>query len=57
MQFVRAQQILSSENTISVHYQGSPIWIEKLDEHNQTALITAENRQMTVPIKELQEMH
>ncbi|MEW9124197.1 MAG: H-type small acid-soluble spore protein [Thermotaleaceae bacterium] len=57
MQFVRAQQILSSENTISVHYQGSPIWIEKLDEHNQTALITAENRQMTVPIKELQEIH
>ncbi|MBB6216915.1 H-type small acid-soluble spore protein [Anaerosolibacter carboniphilus] len=49
----RVQQILSSEETIPVTHKGTPIWIEKLNPMNQTALVTGKTGQYTVDITEL----
>lgn len=57
MHYERAQQILSSKKTIPVFYEGSPIWIEKLNAQDQTAVVTLESGQITVPISSLEEGH
>ncbi len=57
MQYDRAQQILSSEKTIPVFYEGKPIWIEKLNAQDQTALVSLDTGHTTVPIRKLEEGH
>jgi len=39
MDYNRAQQILSSEQTIEVLYEGNPVWIESLKQGEKTAKI------------------
>lgn len=58
MNFNRAKEILDSPETITVVYNGSPIWIEDLDPKKQTALVSSEtltNGMITVPVENLQE--
>lgn len=43
MNFQRAEQIFNSEDIIEVLYKGSPVWIEELNEDEQTAMIVAED--------------
>ncbi|WZL72451.1 H-type small acid-soluble spore protein [Clostridiaceae bacterium 35-E11] len=57
MDFKRAQEILSSTQSITVFHNGSSIWIESLDPNNQTALVRTTTGQMNVPIHELNEVH
>ncbi len=59
MEFSRAQQIVSSPDKIDVFYKGSVIWIEGLNENNQTAYITnIENHQKShVPVSLLFELY
>ncbi len=49
----RAQEILNSEETIRVSHKGTPIWIEKLNPADQTALVTGDTGQYTVHVTEL----
>jgi H-type small acid-soluble spore protein len=54
----RAQKIVLSEDNIEVKLKGNPIWIESLDELNETAKIHLENdpkRSLEVEISQLQE--
>ncbi|TYP68402.1 H-type small acid-soluble spore protein [Paenibacillus methanolicus] len=54
----RAKQILAAKETIPVHFEGKPIWIEKVDEAFGTALIQIEAspRQVeTVSVEKLME--
>lgn len=39
MEFSRAKQIFSSPKHIEVWYKGDSVWIESLDEYNQSAEI------------------
>lgn len=39
MDFERAQEIFSSDERIKVLHNGTPIWIENLDEGNNSATI------------------
>lgn len=39
MDFERARQIIISDETIEVLYDGSPVWIESLNPENKTARI------------------
>ncbi|MEX2104163.1 MAG: H-type small acid-soluble spore protein [Bacilli bacterium] len=58
MNYERAKEILHSSETIEVLYNGSPIWIEGLDDTNQTASISSDqlNEKPTkVSVEELQE--
>ncbi|AOT71285.1 H-type small acid-soluble spore protein [Geosporobacter ferrireducens] len=57
MQYDRAQQILNSEKTIPVFYEGKSIWIEKLNAQDQTAIVTSDSGQTTVPVIKLEEGH
>ncbi len=41
MDLGRIKEILSSENEISVHYHGVPVWIESIDNTSSMALISA----------------
>lgn len=45
MDFTRAQQILNSEETFQVMFDGSPVWIESLNLKNQTAKVRPLNGQ------------
>ncbi|MFT9494419.1 H-type small acid-soluble spore protein [Anaerosolibacter sp.] len=49
----RAQEILNSKETIPVSYKGTPIWIERINPKDQTALVTGETGQYTVNVTEL----
>ncbi|XEC95545.1 H-type small acid-soluble spore protein [Paenibacillus tarimensis] len=54
----RAQQILQSEDTIPVHFEGNPIWIEEVDEARGTARVDSEinpGQKQTVPVERLEE--
>jgi small acid-soluble spore protein H (minor) len=54
----RAQQIVESAKEIEVLYHGDPVWIQNIDEQEQTARVyTADepDREMDVPVKELRE--
>jgi H-type small acid-soluble spore protein len=39
----RVQEILRSQENIEVKLEGNPIWIESLDERNETVKIHMEN--------------
>ena len=54
----RAMEIYNAKETIPVHMDGKPVWIEKVDETSGTATVQIEsNPQHThnVPIDKLQE--
>lgn len=56
----RAKQIIDSPEEIIVHYLGVPVWIQNVDEHQETARVyTRENPEdeKTVDVEELKEMH
>ncbi len=59
MKFERAQEILATPDMIEVLYQGTPIWIEKLNPGNQSAFISGDSlpgRTKTVPVSQLVEI-
>jgi small acid-soluble spore protein H (minor) len=39
MKLKRAQEILQSEDSIQVSLQGTPVWIERVDEMNESVTI------------------
>lgn len=58
MNVERANQIIDSPEKIKVTYQGTPVWIESIDDGNQTARVFPENNpneEKTVPVGELVE--
>ncbi|MQR96166.1 H-type small acid-soluble spore protein [Fictibacillus phosphorivorans] len=58
MNVSRAQQIIESEKEIVVLYNGTPVWLQSVDENNQTArAYTREqpDHEMDIPVNELQE--
>lgn len=58
MKTERAQQIYKSKDTIAVHLEGKPVWIENVDEGNGMATVQVESNPlntMTVAIDRLQE--
>jgi len=42
MDLTRAQEIVSTDDKIVVHYKGDSVWIDELDESTQTARIHTE---------------
>lgn len=54
----RAQQIVDSRDNIEVLFDGTPVWIERIDENN-TAHITylESNRKQVVPLYKLVEVN
>lgn len=56
MDSLRAKQIMQSPETIQVLYEGSPVWLENVNDNN-TAEITyfENNRKETVPVYKLVE--
>lgn len=60
MDIGRAKQIVESPDEIKVLFQGTPVWIQNLDENDQTARVyTRENpdNEKTVSVGELTEAH
>ena len=60
MEVSRAKEILNSEQTIRVEYQGIPVWIDQINENNQTVILHrlgAEHERQTVNAAELIERH
>lgn len=59
MEIVRARQIVASPKNIDVFYKGSFVWIEKLDEHNESADVTnlETHQKVNVPISLLFELY
>jgi len=58
MDFKRAQQIINSDDTIKVLFDGSPVWIESLSPENMTARVKPLNGPggtREVPVTELVE--
>ncbi|MFD0589813.1 H-type small acid-soluble spore protein [Paenibacillus sp. GCM10027627] len=58
METTRAKQIYESKDTVAVHLEGDPIWIENVDEANGMATVTVGNNPtntQTVSIDRLQE--
>jgi len=56
----RAKQIVDSPETIEVLYQGVPVWIQNVNEGNETARVyTRENPddEKVVSVNELREVH
>lgn len=49
MNIQRAQQILRSDETFTVLYNGSPIWIESLSSKDNSAMIRPVGSQESVP--------
>lgn len=60
MDLQRAKEIINSPDNIQVLYQDKSIWIESLNEEEQTAMVTTDaqfKEKMTVPIGQLEEIH
>ncbi|KUO64089.1 MAG: hypothetical protein APF84_08245 [Gracilibacter sp. BRH_c7a] len=59
MDIIRARQIVASQKNIDVFYKGSFVWIEKLDEHNETADVKnlETHQKVSVPISMLFELY
>lgn len=60
MDIQRAKEIVNSSNNIQVLYKDKSIWIEGLNEMDQTAAVTTGpqfEKRMTVPINQLEEVH
>jgi small acid-soluble spore protein H (minor) len=58
MDVSRAQQIIESEKEIEVLHNGTPVWLQSIDENKQTArAYTREqpDHEMNIPVDELQE--
>lgn len=58
MRFQRAQEILASPDIIEVLYHGTPVWIETVNQEEETARIKADalpEKEKTVSVNELQE--
>lgn len=56
MDFNRAQQILNSDQTFNVMYNGSPVWIESLNQDDKSALVKSLNDEgniQQVPVNKL----
>jgi len=60
MDFHRAKEIVKSADHIQVLYKDKQIWIEGLNEADETADVTTGSqfeKRMTVPINQLVEVH
>lgn len=59
LEIIRARQIVASPKKIDVFYKGSFVWIEKLDEHSETADVTnlETHQKVSVPISMLFELY
>lgn len=58
LEFERARQILNSEETITVLHNGAPIWIESLNQKDNTVKVKPMNEKgiiEEVPVAELYE--
>ncbi|MGC4377021.1 H-type small acid-soluble spore protein [Fictibacillus sp. Mic-4] len=58
MNTARAQQIIESPKEIEVLYNGTPVWLQSVDEAKETARVyTADqpDNEMDVPVRELVE--
>ncbi|WP_139492667.1 H-type small acid-soluble spore protein [Brevibacillus dissolubilis] len=44
MDFSRVQQIMKSEQKIDVEYQGTPVWIDAVEEQSQSVRIHEEGQ-------------
>ncbi|HBX23110.1 MAG TPA: H-type small acid-soluble spore protein [Desulfotomaculum sp.] len=58
MDFERAQEIFSSDERIKVLHNGTPIWIENLDDDNNSATIKPLDGKFgtsQVPVNDLEE--
>jgi len=58
MDFQRAREIYNSEENIRVFHNGTPVWIEELNEENNSATIKPLYGQWgtnQVPVSELEE--
>lgn len=58
MNVTRAREIVQSTDKITVTYQGSPVWIDGVDENSATARVHVEDNptdKKTVAVDELQE--
>jgi small acid-soluble spore protein H (minor) len=58
MDISRANQIVESPEKVRVLHQGVPVWIEAVDEGDQTAWVYPENNpddHKKVPVRELEE--
>ncbi|MGO4888389.1 H-type small acid-soluble spore protein [Anaerobacillus sp. MEB173] len=58
MDIMRAQQIIESPEEIIVRYNGTPVWIQNVDDKSETARVYTREKpddEMTVPIHELVE--
>jgi len=54
----RAQEILESMKEVEVTFNGTPVWIQHVDQQNDTARVFKENNpddEMTVPVSQLNE--
>ncbi len=55
----RAREIMNSEDIVTVTWNGTPVWIERVDERTKTATVRLEGREETgirsVPVAELTE--
>jgi small acid-soluble spore protein H (minor) len=58
MNVSRAQQIIESEKEIEVLHNGTPVWLQSVNENNHTARAYSKNQpdnEMDIPVNELQE--
>jgi small acid-soluble spore protein H (minor) len=58
MDLNRANQIVESPERIKVTYQGVPVWIQRIDDGTQTAVVYNEadpDIENTVPVSDLKE--
>jgi len=59
MNLGRAKQIVDSPSEIEVHFQGTPVWIQKVNEDATARVYTRDNPEdeMVVSVEELVEVH
>ncbi|MDR7074662.1 H-type small acid-soluble spore protein [Fictibacillus barbaricus] len=58
MNVSRAQQIIQSEKEIEVLHNGTPVWLQSVDESSQTARAYTQDQpdnEMNIPVNELHE--
>lgn len=56
MDYVRAEEIIQSEDTIEVFYQNQSVWIQNLDPRSETAqVLNAEEEMIEVDVRDLKE--
>lgn len=56
MDYIRAEEIIQSEDTIEVFYQNQSVWIQNLNPRNETAqVLNSEEEMIEVHVRELEE--